>query len=567
MPKSDRPRSREPNLQSHALHLILVMKPTRLTREELEGYVNNGYWPRESMVERYRSHAKKRPRQIACQDAGEVYTWGQIDTLSERLAANLIGLGLARDERVMVQMPSSCREFVLRISLKKAGLIGVYVPMQWRERELAYALERLGPAALILPAAFKSFDGISLVRALSSHTEGVRHYIDSSDASVSGWQNLGELLTNEPSSQNTAAIANRVFSIDEVSLVTASSGTTGLAKLCEWPEGAQLCIGTSIAERLLLTPDDNVGVFAPMAGAAGALLWVASGSVPCTYTFPSNYDPHALLQLVERSKITVATTVPVILARLAQEDLETYDLYSLRALRVGTAAVGRQVAASFESRTGCRVVPAAGSMECPSFGHASADEPVEIRLNGSVGLPLPGCRVRIIDQYGNEVSGSGIGEVVVSAPFAASGYWRDPEATRSAWPDSRSGGWYVTGDLGFIDDTGRLTLVGRSKEIINRSGHKVLPLEIERIILQHPDVLECAVVASPDDEYGEVPWAFIQPRAGRNLNIDTVVELMRDHGVATYKIPTRFFQVPAFPRVNGNKIDKKRLLEMHGTMN
>ena len=120
----------------------------------------------------------------------------------------------------------------------------------------------------------------------------------------------------------------------------------------------------------------------------------------------------------------------------------------------------------------------------------------------------------------------------------------------------------ILGDMGALDEEGRLTLLGRTKEIINRSGHKILPIEIEQEIAKHVSVFQCAIVAAPDAEYGEVPWAFVQVRNGKTLDADDLIEYWRDGGLATYKIPTRFIELSEFPRVGGNKIDKKRLLKM-----
>jgi len=250
--------------------------------------------------------------------------------------------------------------------------------------------------------------------------------------------------------------------------------------------------------------------------------------------------------------------VPVILARLAQETSGSHDLSALRMLRVGTAAADVDAARTFETRTGCKVITASGAMECPGFGHASPEEPIDRRLDGSVGLPLRCCRLRIDDENGAALPLGAIGQVKVSAPFASSGYWRDPPGTEAVWQD----GWYATGDMGRLDETGRLSLLGRMKETINRSGHKILPIEIETEIAKHPSVFACAVAGAPDQEYGAVPWAFVQLRAGHDLDSAVLADGLRDSGMARYKIPVRFVEVAELPRINGNKVDKQALLAM-----
>ena len=534
------------------------MKPTLIDREKTESYLAAGHWTRETMVGRYAAYARDFPGKVACRDAEQEITWRQLDEITDRIAANLIALGLHRDARALVQIPSSSREMVLRIAFKKAGILGCFAPMQWRRRELDYTCEQIDPSAIF--AARDSMDEDQrgwLDQTFAGRAE-LEVRVSLSASPPEGWLGWSDL---DDAQQSTAAldqIAARQFEFDEVSLITASSGTSSLAKLNEWPEAAQVCIGRGTVPRLGVTGDDNIGMFAPMAGAAGVLAWVMSGTVPCTYTFPGTFDAHDFLTLVQELKITVATTVPVLLARLAQEDLTSFDLSSLRALRVGTGAAGLDAARHIESVTNCRVVVASGAMECPGFGHADVNEPSALRLDGSTGLPLPGCRLRIDDDDGAPLASGQVGHVRVSAPFASLGYWNDPGATRAVWTD----GWYTTGDMGALDEDGRLTLLGRTKEVINRSGHKILPIEVEQEIAKHASVFQCAIVAAPDAEYGEVPWAFVQVRDGKTLDADALIEHLRDGGLATYKIPTRFIELSEFPRVGGNKIDKKRLLQM-----
>lgn len=518
------------------------MRPSRWS--DIEAYLSAGHWSRDTMVDRYRFYAAAFPAKVACRDPAETFTWKELDAATDRVASSLVELGLERDARALVRMPSSCREIVLRIALKKAGIIGAFVPMQWRRRELDYVRERIEPALAVMSPVERD-EAASLDAMFATACR-----IDPAGGPRDGWLAWRELLSpGEPD-------RSRSFSFDEVSLITASSGTSGFAKLCEWPEGAQMCVARGIAGRMGIVAEDNVGIFAPMSGAAGVIVWTASGSAPCSFSFPGSYRAAALLEAVQRWRITVGTTVPVILARLVREPLTSFDLSSLRALRVGTAAADIDAALAFERMTGCRVVVASGSMECPGFGHAGADEPQRLRLNGTVGLPLPGCRLRIEDERGRELPAGSAGELKVSAPFASSGYWGDPAATKAAWSD----GWYASGDLGFLDGEGRLTLLGRIKEVINRSGHKILPNELEREISRHPDVLECAVIRAPDAEYGEVPWAFVQMHPGKSLDAEALVATL--DGIASYKIPARFVELPEFPRIGGNKIDKKALLAM-----
>lgn len=538
------------------------MRPYLVTPDIIDEYLDAGYWSRETMVDRYRAHAADYPDGIACRDGEDTYSWAELDAATDRLAANLIDLGLDRDTTALIQIPSSCREILLRVALKKAGIIGIFAPLQWRRRELAYVWDRIDPSLIVMASDRMDPDvGDWLQSAVDEASQDAgdrRHRLDMAAAPSDGWTGWHELLEQSPDAGTLGKITERQFRFDEISLVTASSGTSGLAKLCEWPEGAQVFMSRVLRERMAITGDDITGIFAPMSGAAGLMMWMVSWTVPCATAFPDDYKPSTLLDLVAESGITVGTTVPVILARLAREPLGSRDLSSLRLMRVGTAAADIGAARTFEDRTGCHVVIASGAMECPGFGHANVTEPKEIRLDGSVGLPLDGCRLRIEDEGGNILPAGTSGELKVSAPFSSSGYWKDPATTADVW----SGGWYATGDIGVLDENGRLNLLGRIKDTINRSGHKILPVEVEHEIARHPDVLECAVVAAPDREYGQVPWAFVQMRSGCAIDADALANSIRTSGLASYKIPARIIEVAQFPRIGDNKIDKKALLEM-----
>lgn len=538
------------------------MRPYLTTPDVIDRYLAAGQWTRETMVDRYRAHAKTHPDGVACRDGDSTYSWAELDAATDRLAANLIGLGLARDATALVQIPSSCREILLRVAFKKAGIIGIFTPLQWRRRELAYVWERIDPSLIVMSAEQTETDVTDwldgVIDSAIAGTGGPRRRIDMAETAADRWRDWQSLLEDAPQGDALDQIAERQFRFDEISLVTASSGTSGLAKLCEWPEGAQVFNSRVLQERMAICEGDIVGIFAPMSGAAGLMMWMISWTVPCTTAFPGNYRAATLLDFVAEAGITAGTTVPVILARLAQEPLNSRDLSSLRLMRVGTAAADIGAARTFEDRTGCRVVIASGAMECTGFGHANINESKDLRLDGSVGLPLEGCRLRIVNEQGADLPPGTSGELKVSAPFSSSGYWKDPAATTAVWSD----GWYATGDIGVLDDNGRLTLLGRIKDTINRSGHKILPAEVEQQIARHPDVRECSVVAAPDPEYGQVPWAFVEPLPGRTIDADALAGMIRDSGLANYKIPTRFIEVAVFPRVSDNKIDKKALLEM-----
>jgi 2,3-dihydroxybenzoate-AMP ligase len=534
-----------------------LMKPSLLSPEDIQSFLATRVWSEETTLDCYRRHAQERPMALAVRDANYAYTWSELDAVTDRLAASLVSLGLDRDSRALVQMPSSSREVVLRIAFKKAGLIGAFAPLQWRRRELEYVRERIEPALVVMsPASMEAEDKAWLDVVLKDGS--IHQCIDLDDSGGGMWIDWSALFDNAAECDLVGQLSRREFRYDEVSLLTLSSGTSGLAKLCEWPEAAQVLMGTVLAERMDISDEDDIGIFAPMTGAAGLVVWMISAAVACACTFPPSYRGADLLDCVEQHNLTAATTVPVILARLVREPLESRGLGRLRFIRIGTGAPDMEMARDFEVRTGCRVVVASGSMECTGFGHAAVCEDISVRLNGSVGLPLRTGELRIEDENGNKLSAGTSGELKARAPFGSSGYWRDSAATAKAWKN----GWYSTGDIGVIDDSGRLTLMGRLKFVINRSGLKILPIEVELAISTNPEVMDCAVVAGPDPAYGEVPVAFVQMHEGFVLEDLNLNDRLRRAGFPDYKIPVRIIAIEALPRISDNKIDRQALMKL-----
>jgi acyl-CoA synthetase (AMP-forming)/AMP-acid ligase II len=173
---------------------------------------------------------------------------------------------------------------------------------------------------------------------------------------------------------------------------------------------------------------------------------------------------------------------------------------------------------------------------------------------GSVGKPLPHNRVRVGDELGRDVPRGTIGEVLIRGPKVFSGYWRDPEATERAFVD----GWFRTGDLGRLDEDGFLYIEDRKKDMIVSGGENVATPEIERVLYEHPDIVEVAVVGHPDERWGEVPHAFVSLRAGATLTVADISEFCAGR-LAKFKIPGYLTIVDALPRTASGKVIKREL--------
>ncbi|WP_369227897.1 class I adenylate-forming enzyme family protein [Streptomyces sp. R39] len=280
---------------------------------------------------------------------------------------------------------------------------------------------------------------------------------------------------------------------------------------------------------------------------------LAGGSVAIT----DRFDPETFFDLVERERPTYFSAVPTIYSMLAALPADVRpDTSSLRYGCCGAAPASAELLARIESRYGFPLIEGYGLSEGTCF---STVNPVAgPRRVGSVGRAVPGQDIRIVDERGTELAPGVDGEVIVRGPNVMRGYLGRPEETAK----TIVGGWLHTGDVGHLDQDGYLFLVGRSKDMIIRGGENIYPKEIEDVLVTAPSALDAAVIGVPDDKWGEVVVAYVQPRPGATVDPAALEALTARH-LSGYKRPTSFFVVDALPKNAVGKIDKPSLRAAH----
>jgi malonyl-CoA/methylmalonyl-CoA synthetase len=346
---------------------------------------------------------------------------------------------------------------------------------------------------------------------------------------------------------------------DDAVLLAYTSGTTGRPKGVPLSH-ANLLSSIRAAMRAWRWDENDVLVhalpFTHQHGLGGVHATLLAGSRAVVH---GKFDPGGLCAAIESEKATVLFAVPAIYEKLvAWEGVESADFSSLRLAVSGSAALSPALAREVSSVLGGEILERYGSTE----SGLSVSNPYEgPRKFGSVGLPLPGTELAIVDGEGQGLSPGDAGEIVLRGPQVFSGYWHLPDATGDSF---YPGGWFRTGDIGRVDpDDGYLTITGRSKEMIISGGLNVYPREVELALEEHAAVDKAAVVGVPSDWWGEEVVAFIVPAEGREVNHEELTAHVRQR-LSAYKCPKRFFAVEQLPRNEMGKVLRDELIHMAG---
>ena len=434
------------------------------------------------------------------------------------------------------------------------------MPVVWRGAELEAVVDLLEPGAMVVPGRFRGNDMVALARAIRERHRAMNVVVLDPGAGAAGC--IPVSLADAAESGTAVPGEDRRYGPHEVTKLVVTSGSTGMPKLVERPEQQELLWAKGVTARMGVTGRDVLGGFVPMSGGPGYHAWGGWLVTGARFVLTDGFAPEALLPAIEGERVSAIHTAPAVLARLADSPLlADHDTASLRVIRTGSANLPPAVIANAEQRLGCPVIKAGGAMEACSFGQVAIDDPEEIRRGDSIGRVMDGGEIRVVDGAGNPLPAGEAGELCVRGPATSSGYFRDPGATIEAWGTLGPEGWFRTGDVATVDRDGYVTLVGRIKEMINRGGMNVFPLELESILAEHPKILEAAVVGIPDATLGEVPCLCVIASGADGIALDEATEFLDARGLARYKFPVRVEHFADFPRGQTMRVNRRRLAE------
>jgi fatty-acyl-CoA synthase len=503
--------------------------------------------------------ASRWPHKEAIVFPDERRSYGEMLAAVERCACSLLGLGVGAGDRVGILMPN-CFDFLeLQLACALVGVSVVPVNVRFRALELGYVLEDSGMVALAtndLIADHVDLAGL-IAEAAAERPPSLRHLIMLGESSPAGFVDRAAFLAagdGVPVAEVRRA-RSRVRLRDEAMLMY-TSGTTTNPKGCVLTHEALVRTGAAAAERWELVHDERFWNPLPMFHMGGVFPLLAHMHIGATVVTLTHFEPGMALRQLEEERITFAyPTFPAITQALIHHpDFDSTDLSAVRLVNdTGPPETLRAVQERFAPAP---VVTLFGMTEaCGGVSWSAPGDPYEKRMTTG-GLPLRGVDVQIVDPETDEELPAGArGEITYRSPGLFERYHNDPETTA----ESMRGGWFHSGDLGTVDADGRLTFVGRLKDMLKVGGENVAAVEIEAYLGTHPAVLIAQVVGIPDERYGEVPAAFVEVVPGHTMGEQELIEYCRGR-IARFKIPRHVRFVTEWP-MSASKVQKFRLRE------
>jgi 2,3-dihydroxybenzoate-AMP ligase len=518
--------------------------------EEAAAYYRaKGYWRGESLGAMLRASAANDPEQVALVCGARRWSYRELDERCDRMAAGLARIGIAAEDRVVVQLPNVAEFFVACFALFRLGALPVLALPAHRRSEIAYFCQLAEAKAYVIADTDAGFDYRALAREVLAEAPSLKHVIVAGEsAEFIGFDSLYDAPRTFPCPDAGA-----------VAFLQLSGGSTGLPKLiprthddylysvrasaaiCGLDRDSVYLCALPVAHNFPLSSPGTLGVFH-----AGGRVVLARRA-----------DPDHAFALIEAEQVTITALVPPLaMAWLDAAAGARHDLGSLELLQVGGARLASESARRVGPVLGCALQQVFGMAE-GLVNYTRADDPPEL-VSATQGRPIsPDDEVRIVDDDDRPVAPGTLGHLQTRGPYTIRGYYRaDAHNARAFTAD----GFYRTGDLVLQLPSGHLVVEGRAKDQINRGGDKVAAEEVENHLLAHPAVHDAALVAMPDAYLGERSCAFIIVR-GEVPKMRDLTGFLRARGLAQFKIPDRIEFVDQFPKTGVGKVDKRLLRE------
>lgn len=526
---------------------------------------------RPDMLSLWREAVEAAPDDTAVLWFDRALSWKEIDERSDTLAVFLQESGFAEGDRLALYLQNHPAFLIGLVAAWKAGGCGVAINPMSKARELTYLLGDSGAVAVLCHDEL--YDQV-VAGVVESGQTSVRTVVSVNplDEQSRDDERLFADVRRGDAPEGTTALSRiieeyagreprtRTPSPDDIAVLTYTSGTTGVPKGAMNTHANMAFNSSTYLRWMKLTSEDRVLGIAPLFHITGLVGHVGAAiAARCPLVLSYRFEPNVVLDTLREHRPTFTIgSITVFIALSSTPGVSKDDFSSFRLIYSGGAPIAPAVTDRFEKLSGHYIHNAYGLTETNSPTHcvpAGSRAPVDEDSGAlSVGVPVYDTVVRIVGENGEELAPGEVGEICSSGPQVIPGYWNKPEATAESLP----GGELRTGDVGFMDADGWFYIVDRKKDMINASGYKVWPREVEDVLYTHPDVREVAVVGVPDEYRGESVKAYVSLNDGSSTTPEELVQFCKER-MAAYKYPRHVDLMDELPKTTTGKILRRQL--------
>ena len=494
-----------------------------------------------------RESTAKYPEKTAVFFGDKTISYSSLDEQVGKVARSLLDLGVKPQDRIAILL-SNCPEFIIGyFAALRCGAICVTINPLFKGEEAKYIFNDSQVSMIITSQSF-----LPMIESIWKYVPTLQKAI------VAGGETNGDTIAFEDIISGVQPVmADVAVQPEDVAACLYTSGTTGRPKGALLTHDNLIFDAHSVIEHIAVKDAENYLCVLPLFHSFGQtvcmLVPIFSGA---SITLIEQFRPDTVLKEVAEKRVTIFAGVPAMYGAFlgAIKKIKGYDLSSLKLCFSGGAPMPVEIMKAFEEEYPITIIEGNGPTETSPVSYCNPR--YGVRKLGSVGIPIPGVSVKLVDNDENQVATGEVGEICVRGRNVMKGYLNQPEATAEAM----KGGWFHTGDLGRMDEDGYIYIVDRKKDMIIVGGLNVYPREVEEVIYQHPQVAEAAVVGKMDHLRGEVAKAFIVIKDGEAVEPRDIILHCKEK-LANYKVPKEVVIIDALPRTSTGKVDKKRLKE------